>query len=514
MKVLNIGDELDINDFIEWLENGNQVKITDLAIKKVQDCYESLKILNLKEEPIYGISTGFGQFQNKWIELDKQGELQVNLIRSHAVGVGDQIDRKIVRIAMVLLLNSLTKGHSGVKLETVKLLESFINKDIMPVTYEIGSLGASGDLAPLAHIALTLIGEGEVNYEGGIMATKEVMKIMNLKPLKLEAKEGLALINGTHFVTAYAVELFRRSKHLILTSLMGASLSLEALRGTDVPYDENIANLRRHHGHKMVAMIMRQMLKNSKNIKSHSHHSSHEKTQDPYSLRCLPQVVGAVWDGFGYLEKTLNVEINSVTDNPLLFVSEDKVLSGGNFHAEPLGLPLEMVIIGLIEIANIAEARVSKLVDPYVDELPSFLAGKPGLESGYMIAHYTVASLLNKLRGLGMPNLVDNIHVSGGQEDHVSMAMNTATRSMKVLEMVEDIIIFEIMMAVRGLNLVQHDELSLYLSNMLNFINEKIEFIVDDHVIRNVFVDYKELMVMEKYKDILNNFENYPKSFL
>ncbi len=160
MKVLNIGDELDINDFIEWLENGNQVKITDLAIKKVQDCYESLKILNLKEEPIYGISTGFGQFQNKWIELDKQGELQVNLIRSHAVGVGDQIDRKIVRIAMVLLLNSLTKGHSGVKLETVKLLESFINKDIMPVTYEIGSLGASGDLAPLAHIALTLIGEG------------------------------------------------------------------------------------------------------------------------------------------------------------------------------------------------------------------------------------------------------------------------------------------------------------------------------------------------------------------
>ena len=400
----------------------------------IQRCREILNEINGREEPVYGVSTGFGHLENKWIPPSKQGQLQINLIRSHAIGTGEEVPSEIVKMAMILLANSLSKGHSGIRLETLERIIFYIKHDIIPVSYSIGSLGASGDLAPLAHIALALIGEGQVYYKNKIYPSNNVLIEFGLDPLTLEAKEGLALINGTHFITAYSLLLLKRLKMLIELSCIASSLSLEALRGTDTPFDHRIATLRGHHGHITISTIMRGILKGSKIIESHQDPRIDHKTQDAYAFRCIPQVMGAIWDCCKYLEEVINTEINAVTDNPLIFPEDGEILSGGNFHAEPLGFPIEGVCMALIELANITEARISRLVSPFTPELPAFLANKPGIESGYMIAHYTVAALLNKLRSLGFPNIVDNIPVSGGQEDHVSMAMNSVTRSWKIID--------------------------------------------------------------------------------
>ncbi len=375
---------------------------------------------------------------------------------------------------MKLLVNSLAKGYSGIRVETIQLLIDMINSDIIPVTYKIGSLGASGDLATLAHLALVLIGEGEVWHNNQKINGIEALNRYNLKPVELQAKEGLALINGTHFITAYALHLYDKVNKMIEHNIIGTSLSLEATRGTSAAYSDKIAALRKHPGHSIIASKLRDTLDGSDILKSHISMEKDHKVQDPYVFRCVPQVLGAVEDALEYLKITVIREINSVTDNPLIFADADMIISGGNFHAEPLALPLENIGMALVEIGNITEKRINRLVHPQTPELPAFLAVNSGVESGYMIAHYTVAALLNRARVLSHPAVTDNISVSGSQEDHVSMAMGSAQKSFEIAELVEQIIALEIYLAVRGLNLQNRPKSSDTLENVIKIVNKVI----------------------------------------
>jgi len=508
-----LGEDLTIGEIWQASQHPERIDLGNSQIQRIKTCRSTLDRINKKEEPVYGVSTGFGHLENKWIPPEKQSQLQINLLRSHAIATGDQIPEKITHIAMILLANSLAKGHSGIRLSTLKRIIFFIKHQIIPITYTIGSLGASGDLAPLAHLALGFIGEGDVSYQGRRYSGEEILEELDLSPLELKAKEGLALINGTHFITAYATNLLHQTKSLLKCSLLASALSIESLRATDTPFRLEIGQLRSHPGHLTISNIMQQILDGSQIISSHKDPRIDHKTQDAYAFRCIPQVMGAIWDALAYLERVVRIEINSVTDNPLVFPASDEIISGGNFHAEPLGFPLETSCLALIELANITEARVSRLVSPFTPELPAFLANKPGIESGYMIAHYTVAALVNKLRGLAHPNITDNIPVSGNQEDHVSMAMNTAVRSDEIFKLVKEVVLFELMMAIRGLNLVDHQSSSSILEEVIEHVNNSIPFERSDHVIHHTLTAFKDLYQTGKFEEIFDRYIDFPQDF-
>lgn len=489
---LNLGEKTTTQFLYKAAIQDVEVKITTEFKNKVIASREVLEMINSKEEPVYGVSTGFGLLENTWIPKENQELLQQNLIRSHAVGTGPQVPDTIAKMAMVLLANSLAKGYSGIRLETLELLVQLIKHNIIPLTYTIGSLGASGDLAPLAHIALALMGEGMVTHGNETHPTMDVFTQIGIQPINLSAKEGLALINGTHFVTAYSIFCLEHAHDLLKHSLLAASLTIEALRGTDTPFDPGISAIRAHPGQIIVARAMKKLLDGSNILSSHRDPRHDRKVQDAYAIRCIPQVMGAIWNALTTLQQVADIEANSVTDNPLII--EDKVISGGNFHAEPLGLPLEYVALALVELGNITEARIARLVSPTTTELPAFLASEAGLESGYMIAHYTTAALLNKVRNMSHPNLADNIPVSGGQEDHVSMAMNTAVKTYEILHLVEEIVSFELLMAVRGLSLTDHPTSSPVLEAVLKLISQNLTLPKTDHVIRDVQQGMLQLM--------------------
>ncbi|MCY3412869.1 MAG: histidine ammonia-lyase [Candidatus Heimdallarchaeota archaeon] len=491
MSELELGIHREITNMYELI-NPVRVFLSDASWNKVRSCRSYLELRLTENNPIYGVNTGFGSLANTWIENNKLQDLQVNLIRSHAAGLGDEIPESITRTAMILLVNSLAKGYSGIREEVLTLLIEMINKRIHPVSYTMGSLGASGDLATLAHLALALIGEGEVIYEGRKYSS---ITELSLQPVTLQAKEGLALINGTHFIAAYSLHLSRRVDELIMHTLVGAALSLEATRGTSTAFDDHIASLRLHPGHRYVSTIMSRLLEGSKIIQSHQDMHVDHKVQDPYVFRCIPQVIGAVQDSLEYLNLTLSRELNSVTDNPLIFHEDDLILSGGNFHAEPLALPLETVGMALVEMANMSEMRINRLFHPQTEELPAFLASDPGLESGYMITHYTVAALLNRARVLSHPAVTDNISVSGSQEDHVSMAMGSAQKSTEIADLVEQIIALEIYLAIRGLNMQENrPSSSKLLESIISLVNSNIEFVREDHYVREKMIQIIELV--------------------
>ena len=466
-------------------------------------CREALEHLLSEERPIYGVSTGFGQLANKWIDRNHLGQLQVNLIRSHAAGMGDVVPKEITKTAMKLLANSLAKGRSGIRRQTLELLISMIQKDIVPVSYQLGSLGASGDLAPLAHIALALIGEGEVHGDSRLSA--QVLKENGLEPVTLEAKEGLALINGTHFITAYSLHILRDARKLLLQSAVSSMLTLEALKGTDAAFDDRIHELRKQKGQREVAKLLMKLLHGSHILESHHDPLVDHKVQDPYVLRCIPQVNGAIQDAVEYLEQIVSREVNAVTDNPLIFHESSEVISGGNFHAEPLALPLEMVNMALVELGNITERRLDRLVHPATTELPAFLASDPGVESGYMIAHYTAAAILNKMRVLAHPAVTDNTPTSGSQEDHVSMGMNSATKLYIVLGLARKIVAMEVLFAVRGLNMQQRPRSSDILENIIEYINSKIPYVAEDHYTRKDLIRAEELLLSPEFSKFLED---------
>ncbi|MGD1995655.1 MAG: histidine ammonia-lyase [Anaerolineae bacterium] len=400
----------------------------------------------------YGVNTGFGAFKDRVIPLDQVAELQRNLVRSHAAGVGHPLDERATRATMLIRANTLARGHSGVRLELIETLLAMLDRGVHPLIPGVGSLGASGDLAPLAHLALVLIGEGEALYQGEWLSGGEALARAGIQPLTLEAKEGLALVNGTAMTAALAALAAHRAENMVQAADVAGALSLEALRGTLLAFDERIHAARPYPHQMACAGHLRQLLKGSTFARGYD--SRH--VQDAYSLRCMPQVHGAVRDAVAVAQERVEVELNAVTDNPLLFFDEEGepvLISGGNFHAEPLGLAMDYVALALTELGNISERRIARLMDPASNSgLPPFLTRSGGLESGLMIAHYTAAALASENKVWAHPATVDTIPTSANVEDHVSMAATAARHCHQVLDNLERILAAELLCAAQGID--------------------------------------------------------------
>jgi histidine ammonia-lyase len=413
-------------------------------------------------EVVYGVTTGFGDLATRTIAPEQTAELQTNLLVSHAVGVGRPLDREVVRAMLLLRANTLAVGRSGCRPVVVERLLDLLRLGIHPVVPEQGSVGASGDLAPLAHLALPLIGRGHVESGGRIVASAEALRDAGLEPLRLEAKEGLALLNGTQMMSAIGALLVHDSERLLGTASTVAAMSIEALLGTDVPFAAAYQEARPHPGQAAVAAEVRHLLRGSELMRSH--HAAPHKVQDPYSLRCVPQVHGAARDAIGYVRGVLGIEINAATDNPLVFpeggaadpgtlaTGGGRVVSGGNFHGEPVAIALDLAKIALAELASISERRTALLVDGHLSGLPPFLAEEAGLNSGYMLLQYTAASLVSENKVLAHPASVDSIPTSANQEDHVSMGATAARQAREILGNAERVVALELLCAAQGLD--------------------------------------------------------------
>ena len=407
----------------------------------------------LKENRIvYGVTTGFGQFCDTMVSPEDSGALQRNLIISHAAGVGEPLPREAVRAIMLLRANSLAKGYSGIRLTTVQLLLNMLNKGIHPVVPCKGSVGASGDLVPLAHIALAMIGLGEVEYRGHIMPAPEALRLARLKPVALTAKEGLALINGTQYMSALGSLAVYDALRLLKTACIAACLSFEALEGIPDAFDHRIQAARPHCGQVAIAGVMRRLLAGSDLLTR----KKHRRVQDAYTLRCIPQVLGASLDAINYVKQVLEIEINSATDNPLIFPDTGDVISGGNFHGQPLALALDFLALAVSELGSISERRIERMVNPALSGLPPFLTEHGGLNSGMMILQYAAAALASENKVLAHPASVDSIPTSGCQEDHVSMGSIAARKAGAIIENVSWIIAGELLAGAQALDFQSH----------------------------------------------------------
>ena len=398
-------------------------------------------------KPVYGVTTGFGKLADQRIPLRDIEQLQLNLIRSHAAGVGEPMTAEETRGLLLLRANVLARGHSGVRPLVVSALLTLLNRGVHPLVPCRGSVGASGDLAPLAHLALVLIGEGEAMVRGRRCSGRRALAQAGIKPLQLQAKEGLSLVNGTQAMLSLGLLALRRAEILADTADVAGALSLEALKGTPVAFDPRIHRLRPYPGQSAVAANLRALVADSEIRASHM---DCPRVQDAYSLRCMPQVHGAVRDAFDYVRRTLTIELNSVTDNPLVFPERDEVLSGGNFHGQPLGLVLDHLAIAITELASMSERRIERLTNPEYGDLPPFLAPDPGLNSGFMMAQVTAAALTSENKVLSHPASVDSIPTSGNREDHVSMGMGSALKLKQVLANSEHILAIELLCAAQG----------------------------------------------------------------
>jgi histidine ammonia-lyase len=424
------------------------VELSAASTKTVKDGRKFLEDkLKRSKDPIYGINTGFGSLCNVIIPDSDIEQLQENLVKSHACGMGEEVPQEIVKLMLYLKVQSLCYGKSGVQLETVQLLCDLINNKIYPVVYKQGSLGASGDLAPLAHVSLTLLGAGKVNYKGGKLNSSDALARCGVKPIKLSFKEGLALLNGTQFMSAYGVYNVIWSKQLNNWADCIAAMSLDAFDCKEDPFVDHLHTIRPHAGQLQTSRAIRKYREGSELLKKEK-----KQVQDAYSFRCIPQVHGATKDTLAYVTSVFETEINSVTDNPTVFPEEDQVLSGGNFHGQPLALALDFLCIAMSELASISERRTYLLISGQRD-LPPFLAPNPGLNSGFMIPQYTAAGIVSMNKQLCTPSSADSITSSNGQEDHVSMGANAAVKCFTVIENAEKVIAIELLNAAQALDL-------------------------------------------------------------
>jgi len=471
---------LDLKTISELILTEWPLKLSEEAIVKIKNCRSYLdKKMESQSKPIYGINTGFGSLYNVKITSKNLTKLQENLMMSHACGTGEKVPHYIVKLMLLLKIQSLSYGHSGVQLQTVNRLIDFYNNNVLPIVYTQGSLGASGDLAPLAHLSLPLIGKGKVWFEGDTIDAKTVLKKFNWKPIQLQSKEGLALLNGTQFMSAYGISLLIKSYKLsYLADLMGA-ISLDAYDGRIEPFDELVHLVRPHNGQIKTAERIREFLEDSELISQQKKH-----VQDPYSFRCIPQVHGATKDTLNFVEKTFITEINSVTDNPNIFVGEDKIISGGNFHGQPLALALDYLKIAMAEIGNISERRTFQLVSGS-RELPNFLVDNPGLNSGFMIPQYTAASIVSANKQLATPASVDSIVSSNGQEDHVSMGANAATQAFTLINNIERILAIELCNGSQALQLRAPLKSSTFIKSLLSLFRKEIPFVNEDRILHD-----------------------------
>ncbi|HEY9084818.1 MAG TPA: histidine ammonia-lyase [Candidatus Tyrphobacter sp.] len=430
---------------VEAIADGAPVQLTDAARERVARARAFVERRFGDGEAIYGVTTGFGRLANVPVSAEDAERLQVNLVRSHAAGTGPPLEPRLVRAAGALRVNSLAAGHSGVRLETLALLVELLNRGVTPYVPSQGSVGASGDLAPLAHMTLTLIGEGEAWFGGERLPSAIALERVGLQPVRLGAKEGLALVNGTQVMTGIAALGILRAQRLAAAADVIGAMSLEAFLGTDRVFDRRINDLRPHPGQALVAQNLRGLLAGSEIVESHRECG---RVQDPYSYRCIPVVHGAVRDAIAYARGVVETEANSVTDNPLVFVEDGEFLSGGNFHGEPVALAIDFLKFAIGELASIGERRLYLLLNGEERDLPLFLTGRSGVQSGLMIVQYTAAALVNENKGLAWPSSVDSIPTSAGQEDHVSMGMTSANMLLRVLDNVEGALACELLGAL------------------------------------------------------------------
>jgi histidine ammonia-lyase len=469
--------EIDWNIIMQLTEEEKLLELSPESRTKIQRCRAYLdERMKQGTDTLYGINTGFGSLCDKVISEADLGLLQKNLVMSHACGVGDQVPPEITRLMLFLKVQSLSYGHSGVQLATVQRLIDMYNHRIIPVVYQYGSLGASGDLAPLAHLSLPLIGMGEVMVDGKVVPSEQMLKDFSWEPIELQSKEGLALLNGTQFMSAYGVHMCLRVFKLSrLADIIGA-ISLEAFDGRIEPFHPLIQQIRPYQGQINTAKRVRMLLEGSEII-----HRPKIHIQDPYSFRCIPQVHGASKDVIEYVAYVFRNEINSVTDNPTIFPEEDLVISAGNFHGQPLALAFDNLAIALSELGNISERRTYQLLSG-TRGLPHFLVANPGLNSGFMIPQYTAASMVSHNKQLCSPSSVDSIESSQGQEDHVSMGANAAVKAHKVMENLERILAIELYSAAQALDFRRPAKTSPILERFLAKYREKVAFINDDKV--------------------------------
>jgi len=437
----------------EFLQRPSVVKLSRSAVTRILASRAVVLDFIARGKTVYGINTGFGRLSTVKIPKAELAALQVNLLRSHACGVGQPIPSEIVALMLFLKIHNLAAGYSGCSLEIIEKLVKLLNKRIYPVVPARGSVGASGDLAPLAHLSLPLIGEGEVVYQGQTVPADRLVKDGIYQPVVLGPKDGLSLINGTQYSTALLIYALAQSKTLFLLAELAAAMSTEAVLATDKPFSAAIQKVRCQKGQQIVARHLRNFLKNSQIVKSHRNCS---KVQDPYSFRCVPQVMGAVYDTIQFVEGVVENEINAVTDNPLVLSADNQIISGGNFHAEPIALAADYLAIALTELGNISERRIATLADPTLSSLPAFLVDNSGVNSGFMMVHVTAAALCAENRTLSHPASTQNIPTSANQEDHVSMAPNAGLKLLQIIENFCQIVWIEFLAAAQGIDYRQN----------------------------------------------------------
>jgi histidine ammonia-lyase len=482
-----------IEDIKQIINEDARLLLSEQSVVLIEHCRNFLdKKLEESADPIYGITTGFGSLHNKIISRDQLNKLQENLVMSHACGTGPVVREEIVRLMLFLKIHALSLGRSGVQVETVLRMIDFFNEGIYPVVYEQGSLGASGDLAPLAHLVLPLIGMGEVFYHGKRYESSIILEKFGWSPVELKSKEGLALLNGTQFMSAYGIYILNIAERLSAVADITSAISLEAYDGRIDPFYECIHAIRPHKGQIATAKTIRRILKGSQIISQPK-----AQVQDPYSFRCIPQVHGASKDAISHAHSVILTEINSVTDNPTIFPDEELIISGGNFHGQPLALIFDYMAIALAELGSISERRVYRLISGQ-RSLPEFLVANPGLNSGFMIPQYTAASIVSQNKQLCTPSSVDSIPSSNEQEDHVSMGANGATRLLRVAENLETIISIELFTAIQALEFRRPLRSSEDIENVIDSFRKTIPFIRDDKVM------YTEIA---KATDFVRNFD-------
>lgn len=470
-------EHLTIERIGEVVYNGYKLELSDDARNRIIRCREYLDEKIAKTtRPVYGVTTGFGSLCNVSVNPDQLAQLQINLMMSHACGVGDRVPNDIVKMMMLLKVQSLSYGYSGCKLDTVQRLVDFFNNDIYPVVFMQGSLGASGDLVPLAHMSLPLVGLGEVEYQGKVISGAEMLKIFGWEPIHLVSKEGLALLNGTQNMSAFAVWSLLQAQKLSDWADKIAAMSLDAYHGLLSPFTKAVHVVRPHQGQLDTAAHMMELLEGSEIAATPK-----DYVQDPYSFRCIPQVHGAAKDTIAYVKSVIDTEINSATDNPTVCPDDDLIISAGNFHGEPIALPMDFLSIGLSELANISERRIYKLVSG-TRGLPSFLVAKPGLNSGFMIAQYTAASVVSLNKSLATPSSIDSIPSSQGQEDHVSMGANAAIKLYKIVLNVERVLAIELFNAAQALEFRRPQKSSPVIEKLFDEYRKVVPFIVNDEV--------------------------------
>ena len=478
MKIHKISAEhLSIEKIGEIVYGDYKIELSDDAQRRISECRKYLdKKIEESTVPIYGVTTGFGSLCNVSIGSDYLAQLQINLMMSHACGTGDRVPNDIVKIMLLLKIQSLSYGFSGCQLATVNRLIDFFNNDVYPVVYMQGSLGASGDLVPLAHLTLPLVGLGEVEYQGEVITGAELLQKLEWQPIQLASKEGLALLNGTQNMGAFAVWALLQSHRLSEWADRIAAMSLDAYYGLTAPFTDAVHQVRPHKGQIATAARMRQLLEGSEIVEKPKQY-----VQDPYSFRCIPQVHGTVKDTIDYVTSVVDVEVNSATDNPTVCPDDDIIISAGNFHGEPIAMPMDFLAIALCELANISERRIYKLVSG-TRGLPSFLVANPGVNSGFMITQYTAASVVSLNKTLSTPSSVDSIPSSQGQEDHVSMGANAAIKLYKVVLNTERVLAIELFNAAQALDFRRPLKSSPAVEALHERYRKVVPFIVDDEV--------------------------------